>query len=55
MFFLHDVAEGAESGPANAGIEPPADNRILDEDYFEFASVASSELAEEEHLRPSSP
>ena len=55
MFFLHDVAEGAESGPANAGIEPPADDGVLDEDYFEFASAASSELADEEHLEPSSP
>lgn len=27
----------------------------MDEDYFEFASVASSELAEERHLQPSSP
>ena len=55
MFFLNDVAEGANSGSTNAGIDPPANGGLLVEDYFEFASTASGELADEEHLQPFSP
>jgi hypothetical protein len=55
MFYLHDVAEGSNSGSANAGNSPSDDEGILDEDCDDFSSVARSKLEDEEHQEPSSP
>eukprot|EP00956_Cyclotella_meneghiniana_P016026 scaffold25077_cov48-Cyclotella_meneghiniana.AAC.2 len=55
VFYLHDVAEGANSCSANAGNAPSDDEGVLDEDCWEFGSAASSELEDEGHRETSSP
>ena len=55
MFYLHDVAEGSNSGSSNAGNAPSDDEGVLDEDCEDVASIASSELEDEDHQEPSSP
>ena len=54
MFYVHDVVEGSNSGSANAGNAPSDNKGILDKVCDNFASVASSELEDEEHQEPSS-
>ena len=55
MFFLHNVADGLNSGSANAGIAPPDNDGVLDSDCDDFGSTASSKLEDEDQQEPSSP
>ncbi len=55
MFYLQYGAEGSNSSSANAQNAPSDNEGVLDEDYKDFASVASSELEDEDHQDPSIP
>ena len=55
MFYLHDALEASNSAAANARNAPSDDEGVLDEDCDDFASVASSELEDEDLQEPSSP
>ena len=44
MFYLHDVAEGLNSGSANAGNSPSDDEGILDEECDDFYLLPEANL-----------